>query len=300
MNTGIHDATNLGWKLAGILKGLYSDAILDTYDTERRASAEHLIQLDRDISALISGTIPSHFNAPPDANFNDYLELVYSNNASFTVGLGISYEGNLINKVPPPDHMPLASAKVGHRALDAPVYRPGAAFPKPLRSLTPYAGRFWILVFAGRVEQTSDAVQLNPECSARYRALRGYLDSTDSFTRALAPAFEFLTILHGEGSLQPAETMGAQPLGKTVYDHSGEAYVKYGVDGASGAIVVLRPDGIVCFSSSLDAYDELAGYFASFVKHLPGIEEKKVITQTVGGEISIEGQEESTQLSTQQ
>lgn len=301
MNTGIHDAINLGWKLAGVLKGSYSDAILDTYDTERRASTEHLIQLDRDISALISGTIPTHFNAPPDANFNDYLELVYSSNASFTVGLGISYKENLINKAPAPDLLPLVGVKIGHRAHDAPVFRPGATFTRPLRSLVPYVGRFWILVFAGKLEKTSDAAQLNPKCSTDFRDFRKYIDSASSFSRILAPVFDFLTILQGEGSLQPAETLGAQPLGKTVYDYSGDAYARYGVDTASGAIVVLRPDGIVSFTSPLNAHGELAGYFASFVQHAEeGVNSKegKPTRQTVGGEISVEGQEESTQLST--
>lgn len=36
-NTGIHDAHNLAWKLAAVLKGWAGDALLDTYDAERRA-----------------------------------------------------------------------------------------------------------------------------------------------------------------------------------------------------------------------------------------------------------------------
>ncbi|KAL2835032.1 FAD binding domain-containing protein [Aspergillus cavernicola] len=35
MNTGIEDAVNLGWKLAGVLQGWGRDALLDTYHTER-------------------------------------------------------------------------------------------------------------------------------------------------------------------------------------------------------------------------------------------------------------------------
>jgi 2-polyprenyl-6-methoxyphenol hydroxylase-like FAD-dependent oxidoreductase len=36
MNTAIHDAHNLGWKLAWVLRGWASDLLLDTYETERR------------------------------------------------------------------------------------------------------------------------------------------------------------------------------------------------------------------------------------------------------------------------
>ncbi|KAE9364576.1 hypothetical protein N431DRAFT_489123 [Stipitochalara longipes BDJ] len=36
MNTGMQDAVNLAWKLASVLRGQSSDALLDTYDKERR------------------------------------------------------------------------------------------------------------------------------------------------------------------------------------------------------------------------------------------------------------------------
>lgn len=39
MNTGIQDAHNLAWKLAAVLKGRASDALLDTYESERRSIA---------------------------------------------------------------------------------------------------------------------------------------------------------------------------------------------------------------------------------------------------------------------
>ena len=35
-NSGVRDATNLAWKLAAVLRGTAVDALLDTYDTERR------------------------------------------------------------------------------------------------------------------------------------------------------------------------------------------------------------------------------------------------------------------------
>ncbi|RYE12680.1 MAG: 3-hydroxybenzoate 4-monooxygenase, partial [Sphingobacteriaceae bacterium] len=47
MNTGVHDAVNLAWKLAGVLKRHYEPEILQTYSSERRAVASHLIELDK-------------------------------------------------------------------------------------------------------------------------------------------------------------------------------------------------------------------------------------------------------------
>lgn len=43
MNTGIQDAVNLGWKLAGVIRGVLEPGILDTYDTERRLAAERVV-----------------------------------------------------------------------------------------------------------------------------------------------------------------------------------------------------------------------------------------------------------------
>lgn len=42
MNTGIQDAVNLAWKLAGVVKGQHDARILETYDTERRSAAHRV------------------------------------------------------------------------------------------------------------------------------------------------------------------------------------------------------------------------------------------------------------------
>ena len=44
-NTGLRDATNLGWKLAAVLRGMATDALLDTYEQERRPHAAAMIGL---------------------------------------------------------------------------------------------------------------------------------------------------------------------------------------------------------------------------------------------------------------
>jgi len=43
MNTGLQDAYNLAWKLALVLSNRADDALLDTYETERRAFAQKLL-----------------------------------------------------------------------------------------------------------------------------------------------------------------------------------------------------------------------------------------------------------------
>ncbi|KUL23217.1 FAD-dependent monooxygenase [Streptomyces regalis] len=45
LNLGLQDAHNLAWKLTGVHAGRFSPAILDTYDTERRAAARYVTRL---------------------------------------------------------------------------------------------------------------------------------------------------------------------------------------------------------------------------------------------------------------
>ncbi|MFN3001697.1 bifunctional 3-(3-hydroxy-phenyl)propionate/3-hydroxycinnamic acid hydroxylase [Mycolicibacterium wolinskyi] len=55
-NSGIRDAANLGWKLAAVVNGHAGDALLDSYDTERRKHARAMIDLSTMVGRVISPT----------------------------------------------------------------------------------------------------------------------------------------------------------------------------------------------------------------------------------------------------
>ncbi|HEY7053584.1 MAG TPA: bifunctional 3-(3-hydroxy-phenyl)propionate/3-hydroxycinnamic acid hydroxylase [Mycobacterium sp.] len=55
-NSGIRDAANLGWKLAAVVHGHADDALLDTYDLERRKHARAMIDLSTMVGRVISPT----------------------------------------------------------------------------------------------------------------------------------------------------------------------------------------------------------------------------------------------------
>jgi 3-(3-hydroxy-phenyl)propionate hydroxylase len=55
-NSGIRDAANLGWKLAAVVSGQADDALLDTYDMERRKHARAMIDLSTMVGRVISPT----------------------------------------------------------------------------------------------------------------------------------------------------------------------------------------------------------------------------------------------------
>jgi 3-(3-hydroxy-phenyl)propionate hydroxylase len=55
-NSGVRDATNLAWKLAAVVAGTAGDALLDTYDTERRDHAQAMIDVSVAMGRILSPT----------------------------------------------------------------------------------------------------------------------------------------------------------------------------------------------------------------------------------------------------
>jgi 3-(3-hydroxy-phenyl)propionate hydroxylase len=62
-NSGIRDAMNLAWKLAAVARGEAGDALLDTYDAERRPHAQAMIDLSTMVGRVISPTSATIANA---------------------------------------------------------------------------------------------------------------------------------------------------------------------------------------------------------------------------------------------
>lgn len=63
MNTLIYDATNLAWKLAGVVKGHYDPKTPRSYESERREVAQHLIMLDGKMSVLITREVSYEYKS---------------------------------------------------------------------------------------------------------------------------------------------------------------------------------------------------------------------------------------------
>ncbi len=55
LNLGVHDAMNLGWKLAQVVKGISSDCLLDTYHAERHPVAARALRNIMAQTALLRG-----------------------------------------------------------------------------------------------------------------------------------------------------------------------------------------------------------------------------------------------------
>ncbi|HEV7651232.1 MAG TPA: FAD-dependent monooxygenase [Actinophytocola sp.] len=100
LNTGVQDGYNLGWKLAAVLRGS-PEALLGTYETERRAVAEEVL-------SLTTRLMDKHRDGEADAHHR----------GSETRQLGISYRGGplAVDRRSNPGEL-----RAGDRAPDAPV-----------------------------------------------------------------------------------------------------------------------------------------------------------------------------------
>lgn len=55
-NSGLRDATNLGWKLAAVVSGACDDALLDTYTAERKDHAKAMVDLSTTFGKIVKPT----------------------------------------------------------------------------------------------------------------------------------------------------------------------------------------------------------------------------------------------------
>lgn len=95
MNTGFQDAFALAWRLAGILKKRFNETVLDSYEVERRALMQQLIDRTNEMTALIT-----RVNRDPLA-LRDWMPIM-ANRKIFRMlplhfsGLGQRYEKGLL------------------------------------------------------------------------------------------------------------------------------------------------------------------------------------------------------------
>jgi 2,4-dichlorophenol 6-monooxygenase len=146
LNSAIQDAHNIAWKLALVLKGRASDALLDTYESERRPAAERNVNWalftfsNHQLTGAAIGLVPgdakrskSNFEAlladTPDGEsrryrFREVMKLHNTEYQANDLEIGIQYElGALV-----PDGTPLPQRDPTGRHY-VPSTRPGARLP---------------------------------------------------------------------------------------------------------------------------------------------------------------------------
>ncbi|KAL9583692.1 MAG: hypothetical protein Q9212_002558 [Teloschistes hypoglaucus] len=254
MNTGIHDAVNLSWKLAGRIKGWYEEGVLDSYSIERRGIAEKIIEQDTIVATLTAGEVPERYRDDPGFERSSVLSEIYERNQALNVGLGVNYPADGCTIVAN-DNNKLVSP--GERAPDALVQRPGIRLPVRLHNLLKNLGKFSLMLMCGNPAKTA----------ASLHAWHDYLSGPDSHTCYQGDLFQHLTIMNmpnEHGSL--VETLGIDDAGDAYFDVDGSAHERYGVHDDEAVVFVLRPDGTIGCISALRDTATIVQYFAGFLK----------------------------------
>jgi len=286
MNAGMHDAINLGWKLSLVLKGMANNDLLETYDLERRPNAEKLIQYDEDISVLVSGRLPKSWKGDSKEDPHVALGTVLQEAKGFNTGLTLSYKENLAvlkqqsnganghteekaTTIPAP-------AVPGYRAPDIKLQTPAMWHDIWLHQLTPNKAKFYVVVFAGDIEQTRQHfIKLTTVAretaglridGASQNGTNGTQVNGNTTKQTPLPAV-YLTITKGKVA-NPWFELGTDPLGKVYYDGDGSAHERYGVGNSDGGVFILRPDGWIGARfdlSSSNLADSIAQYLAGIL-----------------------------------
>lgn len=116
MNSGIHDAVNLGWKLAGTINGWAPAGLLDTYQTERHPVARRIGVNTRAQVALM---YPEQRVGPLREIFRELLEIEQVNKyfADMITGVDVRYPADIAKC--DPDAHPLLGRSIPDIPLDA-------------------------------------------------------------------------------------------------------------------------------------------------------------------------------------
>jgi 2-polyprenyl-6-methoxyphenol hydroxylase-like FAD-dependent oxidoreductase len=128
MNTGIQDAWNLGWKLALVARGLATEALLDSYDAERRPVGGFVVRFTDRAFAVATSTNPL-LRAVRTGLVPRVLPLAVRLDRALAYGfrtvaqLGISYRHSLAVQEGHP--APRRGPRAGDRLPDARVARDG-------------------------------------------------------------------------------------------------------------------------------------------------------------------------------
>ncbi|WP_067814308.1 FAD-dependent monooxygenase [Nocardia inohanensis] len=215
LNTGIQDAYNLGWKLEAALRdpSPATEALLDTYETERRAIAAQVLGLSSD---LLDKTV----NGDADAMNRDHA-----------LQLDLTYR----NLMPPTESGDPSAVQAGDRAPDAPLTDAAGESVFLFDLLRgPHAT---LLVFED-TEPVSDGSNTDAEPTSR----TGGVPATGD------PAAPGRTLAATGADAVTTRTVNVRRAGApggpgSLIDTEGHAFRDYAA--APGTRVLIRPDGYI-------------------------------------------------------
>jgi 3-(3-hydroxy-phenyl)propionate hydroxylase len=233
MNTSIQDAFNLAWKLAFVMKGMASAAILDTYQSERHPVAESLLRgTDEAYTNLLKAGDVGHAAIRLFGPLLLSSETVRTKMRNTLEEIEINYRQGPLAE----DHGGSQGPHAGDRILDGPVVSLPAKETVLLREVL-RGTRWTLLLFTGAAADFSELASLGAGLAAHYPA------SLQAFVVA-------------GGFPLPSVTDTAVPV---LLDPMRQLHDQYGVN-REPCIYLIRPDCYVGFRGGIEHATELSAY----------------------------------------
>jgi phenol 2-monooxygenase (NADPH) len=273
MNVSMADAWNLGWKLAGVLRGTTKPELLHTYSEERQTVAKQLIDFDRDFSKRFRARPRTSGDVDTDQIDPAEFQRHFIAEGRFTAGVATRYAPSMITGDPEFQHL-AEGFPIGMRFHSARVVRLADAKPVHLGHVARADGAWRIYLFADRDDPSL--------ASSRVRTLCEFLRSEASpITRFTPPGDDPDSLLDVRAIFQQGHRdlgLDAMPavllprkgkFGLIDYEKmfcpdptAGDIFELRGVNRETGCMVIVRPDQYVAQVLPLEAHDVLAGFLA--------------------------------------
>lgn len=155
MNVSLQDGYNIGWKLGAVLNKQSPASLLETYVSERQTTATELIEFDRYFTRLFS----SKYREENGISSEQFAE-AFVKAGRYTAGQAVKYAQSAIISIDA-DSTKLAEAvEVGMRFPTAQVVRFSDAKAMQLVKALPSVCRWYVVVFAGDIEDAAAAARL--------------------------------------------------------------------------------------------------------------------------------------------
>lgn len=286
MNISMMDTFNLAWKVAHVVQGKASPAILSTYNPERRQVAKDLIDYDFKLSRLFSGKPGTGEGTISTDEFRDFID----KGSAFTTGCTVDYDASVLVSKPTREdsHTKYASLLatelfVGMRFPDARLVMQCDGRPWFIHDKMPSDGRWRLLDFCGDFKRS-------PVLAEQLIAVGDYFSSSDSFIAKYTPTSERVDsvieviLVHSSNAnavewddfplaFRPRDRKGVMDYWKiygdmeSLHGGTGEGYDKFGIKRDVGALVVVRPDGYVSLVTTPDlaGIKEVRTFFEQFL-----------------------------------
>jgi 2-polyprenyl-6-methoxyphenol hydroxylase-like FAD-dependent oxidoreductase len=274
MNVSMQDAFNLGWKLAGVLRGQYAPEFLHTYSSERQAIAKQLIDFDREWAQLLSKPVRKAGDPPGLGIEATEVQRYFVQHGRYTAGTATHYASSKLTAQP--KHQALASGlTIGKRFHSAPVMRIGDGKLMQLGETLAADGRWRLMLFAGTSSTSLNALcdgLMNFETSPirRFTPPGADIDFVIDVRAVFQASHHDLAITALPELLFPHKAkLGLRDYEKAFCAVPGNLqniYTLRGINREQGCIVIVRPDQYVAQVLPLNGMDELAAFFNQFMR----------------------------------